>query len=377
MSELALQRIREAKEQRLTRLDLGNCGLTELPDELFELTWLEELNLNTSGHYMDIKDNFRINFLTPNKGNENKIYVISQNIKLLKNLKRLFINRMPFLSDLSPLKGLINLEQLDISSTQVSDLTPLKALSNLQILYVNHTNIFDLDPLSNCLKLQLLDAQYTEVYSLKPLELLIDLRLLYLGNTNVTDLSPIKNHKKIKWFSIEKTKITNPPKEIAYRGIVFVRNYFKQIEKQKGTVELYEAKLIIIGEGGTGKTTLFEKLINNNHQIGNTPETHGINIYEGLPFKHTHIGDNTFHANLWDFGGQELQYMTHQFFLTPRALYVLMMDARRESPNLAYWFKIISLLGRDREDSTEKVQLLLVFNKRGNTTGTPLSIKTN
>jgi internalin A len=28
-------------------------------------------------------------------------------------------------------------------------------------------------------------------------------------------------------------------------------------------------------------------------------------------------------------------------------------------------------LGRDREDSTEKVQLLLVFNKRGNTTGTP------
>jgi hypothetical protein len=39
MSALALQRIREAKEQRLTRLDLGNCGLTELPDELFELVW--------------------------------------------------------------------------------------------------------------------------------------------------------------------------------------------------------------------------------------------------------------------------------------------------------------------------------------------------
>jgi internalin A len=48
MSELALQRIREAKEMRLTRLDLGNCGLTELPEELFELTWLDlkKLNLN-------------------------------------------------------------------------------------------------------------------------------------------------------------------------------------------------------------------------------------------------------------------------------------------------------------------------------------------
>ena len=34
MSALALQRIRECKETRSTRLDLGNCGLTELPDEL-------------------------------------------------------------------------------------------------------------------------------------------------------------------------------------------------------------------------------------------------------------------------------------------------------------------------------------------------------
>ena len=39
MSELALKRIKEAIDKRLTRLDLGNCGLTELPDELFELVW--------------------------------------------------------------------------------------------------------------------------------------------------------------------------------------------------------------------------------------------------------------------------------------------------------------------------------------------------
>jgi internalin A len=39
MSALALKRIREAKEQRLTRLDLGNCSLTELPDALFEFVW--------------------------------------------------------------------------------------------------------------------------------------------------------------------------------------------------------------------------------------------------------------------------------------------------------------------------------------------------
>ena len=36
MSERALKLIREAKETRATRLDLGNCGLSELPDALFE-----------------------------------------------------------------------------------------------------------------------------------------------------------------------------------------------------------------------------------------------------------------------------------------------------------------------------------------------------
>jgi hypothetical protein len=34
MSEIALKLIREAKETRATRLDLGNCGLMELPEAL-------------------------------------------------------------------------------------------------------------------------------------------------------------------------------------------------------------------------------------------------------------------------------------------------------------------------------------------------------
>ena len=88
MSELALKLIREAKENRTTSLDLGNCGLTELPEELFELTWLEELKLN---------------------GN--------------KDLK-----------DLIALKNLKELQQLYLYSTEVINLTPLKYLFKLKSL---------------------------------------------------------------------------------------------------------------------------------------------------------------------------------------------------------------------------------------------------
>jgi len=44
MSSFALQLIAENKKTKATRPGPGNCGLTELPLELFETEWLEELS---------------------------------------------------------------------------------------------------------------------------------------------------------------------------------------------------------------------------------------------------------------------------------------------------------------------------------------------
>jgi len=43
MSQLAQKLIAENKETKSTFLDLGNCGLTELPNELLDCYWLENL----------------------------------------------------------------------------------------------------------------------------------------------------------------------------------------------------------------------------------------------------------------------------------------------------------------------------------------------
>ena len=44
MSELALKLIAENKKTRSPFLDLGNCDLTEVPEGIGELVWLEELS---------------------------------------------------------------------------------------------------------------------------------------------------------------------------------------------------------------------------------------------------------------------------------------------------------------------------------------------
>ena len=495
MSELALKLIREAKETRATRLDLGNCGLKELPKELFELIWLKELILSNEWYeYSNIERNWKtvksLNNDSKNEINElpyelckfselNALFLSGLLIELfspivgLVKLEQLYVSDTK-IKDLTPLQNLKKLQVLDLAFTQITYLSPLKLLTQIKILDLNATNIGDHSPmrniqaLKNLVSLEYLNISTTRISDLNPIKGLLNLRDLDISNTQVNDLSPLNNLVNLQQIDISNTKVSDltslkelfknhkfeinctncpltiPPNEIVEKGNQAIVRYFSLIVKSeefeefikvstldgreiginrnggvivsftgfttedkipnhitnawisdngkkiswkdenektysivinidlaKKTVELYEAKMIIVGEGGTGKTTLFEKMKDATHKVGNTPETHGIVIKEGLEIQHSDIGDTIFHANIWDFGGQELQYMTHQFFLTPRAFYVLMMDARKESPNLTYWFKIISLLGKDSETSIEKVPLLLVFNKREGSTGTP------
>ncbi|MBL7795657.1 MAG: hypothetical protein JNJ90_04060 [Saprospiraceae bacterium] len=93
MSELALQRIREniqkhrrGEDARL--LDLGNCGMTEVPEEIGECVWLEELVL--SGEWLDYDlENGSLGIQTStNEGTANKIECFPAALSRLINLKK-------------------------------------------------------------------------------------------------------------------------------------------------------------------------------------------------------------------------------------------------------------------------------------------------
>ncbi|MEK7991004.1 MAG: COR domain-containing protein, partial [Thiotrichaceae bacterium] len=105
---------------------------------------------------------------------------------------------------------------------------------------------------------------------------------------------------------------------------------------------IYEAKILIIGEGAAGKTSLANKLKDPSYQLKQRePSTEGIDI---LQWQFDFEQDKTFRVNLWDFGGQEIYHATHQFFLTNRSLYVLVADTRKENTDFFYWLQIVELL---------------------------------
>ena len=129
--------------------------------------------------------------------------------------------------------------------------------------------------------------------------------------------------------------------------------FFEQLEE--GENYIYEAKLLIVGEPGAGKTTLANKILDPQYQLQeNLPSTEGIDVIKwSFPLDKR----REFKVNIWDFGGQEIYYATHQFFLTKRSLYALVADSRKEDTDFFYWLKVVELL-------SDNSPLLIINNEK-------------
>ncbi|MBT9099851.1 TIR domain-containing protein [Methylovulum psychrotolerans] len=141
--------------------------------------------------------------------------------------------------------------------------------------------------------------------------------------------------------------LTNPPAEIVRQGNAAILNYFQE-QTIQGVDHLYEAKLLIVGEGGAGKTSLLRRLYQCDKPLPEEPETtKGIDIHR---YDFRLDNGRSFRLNVWDFGGQEIYHATHQFFLTKRSLYVLLDDTRKDNKTVQdegfkYWLEAVDQWG--------------------------------
>jgi small GTP-binding protein len=324
-----LKMINEAKEKGQTKLDLSHNGLKELLPELFQLTNLTELNLSWNNLKILPSEILQLNNLTALDLSDNHLAKLPSEVFQLTKLNRLILVRNRFIRLPPEICQLENLEVLDLRSNSLLTIPPeLFQLKNLKKLYLWNNQIATLP---------------SEISQLENLE------VLALSRNQLTTLPPeICKLTKLKELRIDDNPLTTPPPEIAEKGIEEIRQYFEALYKD--TQPLNEVKLILVGEGAAGKTSLRRRLLNEPFSK-NESTTHGINI-QGWEQE---VGGRTIRINIWDFGGQEILHATHQFFLSRRSLYVLVLDARRDDKT-EYWLRHIEAFGGDSP-------VLVVLNK--------------
>lgn len=171
--------------------------------------------------------------------------------------------------------------------------------------------------------------------------------------------------KQLTKFLFSGNNIESPPLEVAQKGFEAVRDYWRQ-RSETGVDYLCEAKLILLGEPGAGKTSLAHKIENPNFMLSSSEKsTEGIDVihYEfPTTIRIREAGKETnlkcdFRVNIWDFGGQEIYHATHQFFLTRRSVYILVCDDRKEDTDFSYWLRIVEML-------SDSSPLLIVQNEK-------------
>jgi len=323
-------------------------------NEVTDITPLSTLrNLNhlylSANKIRDISPLKTITNLTQLNLSENQISDITS-LKVMTNLTQLNLSENQ-ISDIAPLKLMMNLTQLNLSENQISDISALSTLTALKELNLSGNQLVDISPLSALKNLNRLSLKNNQISDISSLSFLTNLTQLDLSSNPIVDLPPwiTDFNMEIQWnqygsehyITLFDIPLKTPPFEIVKKGKIAIRNYFAQIKEQQEDC-LFEAKMLIVGEAGAGKTTLANKIQNPDYElVKNENSTEGIEV---IRYEFPMENKKHFRINIWDFGGQEIYHATHQFFLTKRSLYALVADTRKEDTDFYYWLNVVELL---------------------------------
>lgn len=297
-----LKRIYKEKKKKTGHLDLQLFELTNIPKEILDLKHLRSLNL---------------------RGNK--------------------------ITDISILDNLPNLTALDLSENQISEISVLEKFTNLRYLELTSNLIHNILPLQSLTQIELIELTDNKINDISPL-----LDLIKEIKINV-HLEPGLQRKGI---ILGNNPLSSPPVETIARGTIATIKFLEDL-KEQGTARLYEAKLILVGDGAAGKTSLARKLdaLENPLPGGGEDRTKGIDI-QAMPIANIREANIPFLMNVWDFGGQGYYHSTHQFFLTKRSLYVLLNNTRINKTDFNDWLQRISLF-------SDNSPVILVENEVG------------
>jgi hypothetical protein len=142
---------------------------------------------------------------------------MEQSAVYFKNYAKPFnvqLQNVPSLSGLDSLSGLNNCTGIQISAGDFTDISELSGFTHLQSLEMsqiplNGTAVVDLTPLRGLIDLTNLNLSMVRTRTIAPIAGLINIKSLYLANTLITDISVLSGLSKIESLNISSTRVRN------------------------------------------------------------------------------------------------------------------------------------------------------------------------
>jgi GTPase SAR1 family protein len=131
-----------------------------------------------------------------------------------------------------------------------------------------------------------------------------------------------------------------------------------------GFSDKHEMRLIILGEKGHGKTSFRSRFVDLNKPLPKPEET-----TEGVDFETYTIPNSEKNTaiNFWDFAGDTVTHEAHKYFLTERAVYVIVYGTRQEEQSqISKWIEHIKDFAGINDETKPKI--FIVVNLRHDTT---------
>jgi internalin A len=273
-TEEALRRIEKARESGARSLDLSDLKLSTLPEVIGQLSQLSQLQLlDLSGNQPSTLPEVigQLSQLRTLYLRYNRLSTLPEAIGQLSRLHELnlFNNRLSTLPE--AIGQLSQLQKLKFDGNQLSALPKaIGQLSQLKELNLGHNQLSSLPPeIVKLTSLQSLNLSANQLSSLpEAVQSLERLEKLFLhGNPGLGLPDEVLGPTFEEVFGSQK-RSPKPAREIL--------DYYFATRGAKG-LALREVKLIVVGWGKAGKTTLVKRLAGE-PMDPNEPETHGIMI---------------------------------------------------------------------------------------------------
>jgi C-terminal of Roc, COR, domain/Ras of Complex, Roc, domain of DAPkinase/Leucine rich repeat len=341
----AERRIEQAHREGTTTLDLSSMDLTEVPEAIASLTQLSMLNLA-----------------------DNQLTNIPEAVASLTQLRDLFIfsNHLASIPEviafLTQLRGLFIFDN-DLTSIPAS-ISSLRRLIKLDLSNNQLTSIPEsISCLTQLKTFNLSDNQLTSIP--ESISSLAQLIVLSLSNNQLTSIpESLSSLPHLTKLDLSCNPLEPELAAASEQGIEPVFQFLRA--KAKNSIVLNEAKLILIGEGEVGKTSVLGA-IRGDEWVENRKTTYGVEV----DIKSLRVidpdGGIEIILNGWDFGGQNIYRHTHQIFFTSPAVYLAVWNPRRgpEQCRVDEWIKMVKHRAYDENRPDEKPYILVVATHGG------------